>query len=259
MLCRVCGSDRLALFYAEGLDATFKYYRCAQCRLVNYDLSTGHDQAQYTQTYVSPKDDTAKPNRDQRESYDYLKQYVRPPGRMLDIGCYNAKILYLARLDGWEVQGLDLSPELAAKVKAEVDIDIVVEDFLTYQPTRKYDVVILRHVLEHLVDPVAAMSKIKSMLNDKGMCLIEIPNIDGHSKRAKRLLWRLGLRKPKRLPGDAKPGHVNEYCRASFRYLAEKTGFEIVDWRTYSSHSLTDPLYRSLGIGNKARALIRSV
>jgi SAM-dependent methyltransferase len=259
MICRLCGSGELHFFYAEGVGSSYKYYRCPNCRLVNYDLSSGHDQEQYSERYVSPTDDTAKQNRDQRDSYEYLRRFVSPPGRMLDIGCFNAKILYLARNEGWDVQGLDLSPELAAKVKQEVDIDIAVEDFLAHEPTEKYDVVILRHVLEHLVDPIQAMSKIKQLLNADGLALIEIPNIDGHSKRAKRLLWRLGLRHAKGNGPDRKPGHVHEFCRSSFHYLARKTGFEVVDWRTYSSNPVTSFLYARSGLGNKARALVRAM
>jgi SAM-dependent methyltransferase len=258
MICRLCGGGRLFLLYAEGPGADYKYYRCPTCKLVNYDLSTGHDQGQYTEAYLSPTDDTAKSNRDQRESYEYLRRYVSAPGRMLDIGCGNAKLLYLARNDGWAVRGLDLSPEFASRVKQEVGIDITVEDFLEHEPVEKYDVVVLRHVLEHLIDPIEAMAKIKRLLHPDGLCLIEIPNIDGHSKLFKRLLWRLQLRKPKRNPNDEKPGHVNEYCRASFQFLAAKSGFEVVDWRTYSSRPVSDFVYRRLGIGNKARALIRS-
>ncbi|HEX7025812.1 MAG TPA: class I SAM-dependent methyltransferase [Gammaproteobacteria bacterium] len=259
MICRLCGGSDLFFFFAGGGNQEFKYYRCQDCKLVNYDLSTGHDQSKYSATYISPRDNTAKPNKDQTDSYRYLSKFARQPGRMLDIGCYNAKILYLAKQDGWDVQGLDLSPELAAQVKRDVDIDITVQDFLEYEPTEKFDVVILRHVLEHLIDPLQTMSKIKLLLNDGGLCLIEIPNIDGHSKKVRRALTRMGIRKRKPTPPGEKPGHVNEYCRYSFNCLAKKTGFEVVDWRTYSSDPLTNFLYNHLKIGNKARALVRSV
>lgn len=256
MICRLCNGDGLFFFYAEG-NGQYKYYRCPHCKLVNYDLSTGYDQGKYSAKYISPTDNTEKPNRDQADSYRYLSGFIKPPGRMLDIGCYNAKILYMAREDGWKVQGLDLSLELAAKVKQETGIDIIVEDFLEHKPSEKYDVVILRHVLEHLNDPITAMSKIKLLLKNDGLCLIEIPNIDGHTKRLKRLLKRLGIRKAKH--AEEKPGHVNEYCRFSFDYLARKMGFKIIDWRTYSSSPVTNFIYARLGIGNKARALIRPI
>lgn len=256
MNCRLCGGNDLHFFYAGGNKGQFKYYRCGDCRLVNYDLTTGYDQEKYSEQYISPVDNTGKANRDQTDSYYYLRQFITPPGTMLDIGCYNARILFLARQEGWQVQGLDLSPEIAERVKDDVGIDIRVQDFLEHEPVEKYDVVILRHVLEHLIDPIMAMTKIRQLLNDDGTALIEIPNIDGLSKRFNRALKRLGLKKGKRHSDGRKPGHVNEYARYSFHRLADQTGFKVIDWRTYSSSPVSSFFYRYLGIGNKARALI---
>jgi hypothetical protein len=39
---------------------------------------------------------------------------------------------------------------------------------------------------------------------------------------------------------DWRPGHVNEFCRKSFEYLLDKTGFELVVWRTYSNRPVAN-------------------
>lgn len=43
-----------------------------------------------------------------------------------------------------------------------------------YQKT--FDIVIMRHVLEHFMDPVAAMSKVKSVLAENGIVYVAVPN-----------------------------------------------------------------------------------
>jgi SAM-dependent methyltransferase len=256
--CRLCGSKDLYLFYRDGAEKNYRYYRCRQCKLVNYNLSDGLDQTQYSSVYISPKDETHKFNRDQTQSYAYLKRYTDGPGKILDIGCFNARILYLAKQDGWEVKGIDLSIDIAEKVKQEVDIDIEVIDFYQYPEDDHdvYDVVILRHVLEHLPDSIGALQKIKSLMKEGGLGLLELPNIDGLSKKYRRFLKRVGLHRYKD-PPQQPPGHCNEFCKESFSYLLRFTGFELVDWHTYSSKPLSDWLYRKIPIGNKFRALIR--
>ena len=41
-------------------------------------------------------------------------------GRLLDLGCGHGRLLYRARKDGWDVKGVELSTETAARVRARV-------------------------------------------------------------------------------------------------------------------------------------------
>ena len=43
----------------------------------------------------------------------------------------------------------------------------------------KFDLVILSHVLEHVVNPVAFLKKIRSHLADEGLLYIEVPSLEG--------------------------------------------------------------------------------
>lgn len=256
--CRLCGGEDLRLYFRDGYQGQSKYYRCGDCKLLNYDLELGLDQAQYTETYVSPTVPDYKPNVDGTASWEYLRQFVSPPGRLMDIGCGNGRLLWLAKADGWDVRGLELSTEAAAAVEAEQDVPVIVANFLDYEPddAGTYDVVILRHVLEHLPDPLAAMARIRALLKPGGHALLEFPNIHSVSYQIKRLMRNRGMRNAKFSP-EWRPGHANEYCRESFGVLAGKSGFEIVDWRTYSGNPLHDAIYAVLPFGGKVRALVR--
>lgn len=39
--CRLCGGRNLYFYFSLGNDGRFRYYRCPDCALVNYDLATG--------------------------------------------------------------------------------------------------------------------------------------------------------------------------------------------------------------------------
>lgn len=256
--CRLCGSDDLTLWMRDGRHSDLDYYRCGRCTLWNYDLDCGTDQSQYTETYVSPLDSGHKYNRENRQSFEFLQQHVPQPGTLLDIGCGSGGLLYPAREAGWRVRGMELSAEVASNIREDQGFDVIVGNFLDYEnpDNEQYDVVVLRHVLEHLPDSKLAMSKIADLLKDGGLSLLEFPNTSSVSYSTKRLLKNRGLRN-KKFTEDWRPGHVNEFCRRSFEYLLEQTGFELAVWQTYSNKPLANAFYSWVPIASKARALVR--
>ena len=52
----------------------------------------------------------------------------------------------------------------------------------------KYDLVILRHVLEYLTDSSLAMKKINQLLKPSGKKLLEFPNIESLEAKIKRVI-----------------------------------------------------------------------
>ncbi len=195
--CRLCGSKNIYLYYTVGNRQQFKYYRCRECDLVNYDITGGLNQEKYADEFVDPTDEKHILNIHQDDTYDFIKKNIDSKGNLLEIGCGNARILYLAREDGWEVQGLELSEYLAETVTKKLNITVQVADFLELEANQKdkYDLIILRHVLEHLTEPLIAMDKIRNLLKPGGIKLMEFPNIQGIELQVKRFLSKLGKKK----------------------------------------------------------------
>ena len=260
MNCRLCGNERLKSYYSQGNNSEYKFYKCDECGLVNYDLSTGLDQRKYDDTYIDPFDESAKMNITQTKTCNFIKDHIDLKGRAFDIGCGNGKLLHLLREDGWIVKGLELSPFLAESINNNLKIEVEASNFLEYNSSNGEisDLVILRHVLEHLPDPILSMEKINSFLKTGGHAVLEFPNIEAFDLKFKRLLQRLNIHQ-KKYRHNYKPGHCNEYSRRSFEYLTSETGFEIVYWETYSYKPLTDFIYNRIKIGNKARTIIKKV
>jgi 2-polyprenyl-3-methyl-5-hydroxy-6-metoxy-1,4-benzoquinol methylase len=260
--CRLCAGDELELYYRHGAEGQFRYYRCTNCHLVNLDLKAGLDQTQYTDEWVDPTDDNASRNRDNDATYEFIRRRIATPGRLLDLGCGHGRLLYRAKKDGWEVKGIELSTETAARAQAEIGVPVVAVNFLEMTPAEEdlshFDLVCLRHVLEHLPDSLLAMNKIREMLAPGGLVLLEMPNIEGVDTKLKRWMADAGLHR-KKFASSFVAGHCNEFCRKSFEYLAAETGFRLLRWETYSKKRLTNLIYNRIPIGNKARALIRRI
>ncbi len=259
MRCRLCGREGMRPFYTQGDRGQFRFYRCCGCGLVSYDLEGGLDQRKYSERPVDPDDRDHPVNEAQRRTLRFMSRHVPSEGRLMEVGCGNGHLLCEAGRRGWDVFGLELSPSLARSVRERLGVSVVEADFMDYETPDegRFDVVVMRHVLEHLPDPYRAMRKVSRLLRRGGHVVLEVPNIMAPEMRLKRLMSRLGLHR-KRYAEGYRPGHCNEFCRRSLAELAGRTGFRLVRWETYSSRPLAGLVYGVVHIGSKARAVLRS-
>jgi len=257
MICRLCGGSDLKPLYTQGARGEFAFFRCRTCRLVSYDLSAGLDQEKYSRELPDPMSSDDPRNASQSRTYSFIARRYARPGRLLDIGCGNGRLLHLAASDGWEVEGVEMPGGMAEKTAARLGVPVHEGVFPGSMPVLegRFDLVVLRHVLEHIPDPPAAIEAIRSLLTEGGEALLEFPNIDGLDQVTKRMLERLGLRRKRYRPSYI-PGHCCEYCRGSFRFLLERSGMVLERWETYSSRPWLDPLLRVAPLGGKARAIV---
>lgn len=110
---------------------------------------------------------------------DMQKNIKTNQKKILEIGCYDGYILYQLKKQGFNVTGCD--PSAGALIGKRHGINIKkrffdVNDFL--KEKLKYDVVIFRHFLEHVANPVNFLTKIKKLLNNQGLVIFEVPNIE---------------------------------------------------------------------------------
>ncbi|MEA1886357.1 MAG: class I SAM-dependent methyltransferase [Bacteroidota bacterium] len=260
MKCRLCQSNDLKLLVKQGDKGQYKYYQCNNCKLVNLDLSNisiSENQEKYFQRFnpfENYEDDLRV-----KAAYGYIKKHVPVKSRFMDIGCGGGSLLYFAKQDGWEVKGMEISPGYTEYVRDRLNVEVITADFLLYEShDEKFDLVSLRHVLEHLPDSILAMNKISDMLKPGGYGHFEFPNINSITHRFQRFLTRNKLSRKEYEP-DYKPGHCNEFCKESFMYLLNLTGFELINWETYSFKRFTNFLYNHIKIGTKARAIVRKL
>jgi 2-polyprenyl-3-methyl-5-hydroxy-6-metoxy-1,4-benzoquinol methylase len=99
---------------------------------------------------------------------------------VLDVGCSSGHFgQVLIKEKQCVVDGIELDPEDAATAKKllrtvkilNIETDSI-EDI-----TERYDVVYFGDVIEHLVNPVASLKKVKSLLKPKGRVIFSVPNM----------------------------------------------------------------------------------
>ncbi|WP_447603657.1 class I SAM-dependent methyltransferase [Nitrospira sp. Nam80] len=124
------------------------------------------------------------------KDYDRALKYVEKmegTGRLLDIGCGAGVFLGMAKARGWDVSGVELSPKLASLCRQQLNVPVANGQFEDTQlPLAAYDVVTLWDVIEHVIDPMACLLKIKGLVRPGGILIFCTPDEDS-------LLARTGL------------------------------------------------------------------
>lgn len=115
-------------------------------------------------------------NADTRAAWRELLLGVLPPApaRIADLGCGTGTLTRLLVDEGYSVDGLDFSPEMITRARVKVpEADFVVADAAAPPfETGAYDVVLSRHVLWALPDPVAGFASWVDLLKPQGTVVL---------------------------------------------------------------------------------------
>ena len=100
-------------------------------------------------------------------------------GKILDIGCFCGVFLNAAKLDGWDVYGLEPLVIPAIYARGFYGLDVITDTLREgLYPADFFDAVTAFQVFEHLLNPENEVKKIKKILKPGGVLLVEVPNID---------------------------------------------------------------------------------
>jgi SAM-dependent methyltransferase len=114
---------------------------------------------------------------DVREAWRALLLGALPPApaRVADLGCGTGTLSLLLAEEGYDVTGVDFSPEMVRRARAKVgDAVRVLEGDAADPPLAEasYDVVLCRHVLWALPSPAAALARWVSLLAPGGRLVL---------------------------------------------------------------------------------------
>jgi SAM-dependent methyltransferase len=104
-----------------------------------------------------------------------------PPScrRVLEVGCGEGELGSLLRARGHHVTGLELLPHAAERARCRLDRVVTADverDGLPFSP-ESFNAIIFADVLEHLVDPWRVLREAVKLLDDDGVVVASIPNV----------------------------------------------------------------------------------
>jgi SAM-dependent methyltransferase len=159
---------------------------------------------------------------------DEAQALVGRAGSMLELGCGRGELLAGAHDRGWEVSGVDMTPEFVAEARSR-GVDVEEAPIETCRALeRTYDAVLLAAVLEHVFDPMLVLRRAASALKPGGVLFVDVPNERSLALRVGNLYQRLqGRQWCINLSPTFSPYHVVGFSPASLRFALTTTGFEV--------------------------------
>ncbi len=232
-VCPICGSTDLVELYKSNANLkkivftyefsieakkTFRVVKCKQCTHV-FCNPIPENIYKYYVDVVDKKYLTQEEDRKvtARKLIQKIKKYKKK-GNLLDIGCATGDFLEIAKLFGYNAEGLELSKwsaDIARKKGLKIH-NSTIYDFAKKNPN-KYDVITLWGVIEHFENPKLEMENINKLLKPKGIVIVWTGDVESITSRIMKRNWWYWLGQ-----------HIQYFTRASLKLLGENTGFEQV-------------------------------
>ncbi len=218
VLCRNCGIMRSDPYYDS--DSIIRFYQ------ENYrDIYTGHRDTANFFEYQNNKGNRIA---------TWLSQLSGSFSKVFEVGCGAGGVLYPFQQKGSQVYGCDFNLDYL-KYGRMMGLDLAVGESNVLAKFGRANLIILCQVIEHLLNPIAELNYLRSLMEPDGIIYIEVPGIF----RIREIYHDPAL--------FFQNAHVWHFCLGTLDFMMGLAGFERIlgnenVWAVYRN----DPKNKSL-------------
>lgn len=184
MACRICKSKDLINF--QRLDRqgeSLKLQKCKACGVIQqktiYKMDYSNDFRVQENEKISPQQLFEREYNRLPSVLDYMKRKgkLKKEGVIVELGCGYGGMTKALQDRGYDAVGFDLGEgtvQVGKNNRANVFVGGI-KEILDLKV--KVDCIFSCHLIEHLHNPVSCLKDLKSCLSDKGIVVVETPNI----------------------------------------------------------------------------------
>ena len=189
--CPICGNEKHCLTI-NAIDYTvskekFEIVECQHCKFVftnprpdqesigkyyesdTYISHTNSKETLFEKVYHLVRNYTLK------SKLNIINRYAENNKSILDYGCGTGAFLSICKQNGWKIEGIE--PNISARNQTEDSLNQkIFENKDEIETSKKYKVITLWHVLEHVHELNETFEWLKNRLEDNGRLMIAVPN-----------------------------------------------------------------------------------
>jgi 2-polyprenyl-3-methyl-5-hydroxy-6-metoxy-1,4-benzoquinol methylase len=136
---------------------------------------------------------------------------------LLDYGCGTGQLLQYMKEQDWKIAGIE--PDDNARSIAAKNTEQEIYNDVDALPKKKYGVITLWHVLEHVHDINGTIQKLAKHLSKKSRMVIALPNYESYDQRFYKQYWA----------GYDVPRHLYHFNQQTIEELMKYNDFKLVD------------------------------
>jgi 2-polyprenyl-3-methyl-5-hydroxy-6-metoxy-1,4-benzoquinol methylase len=147
--------------------------------------------------------------------YNLIKKY-KPNGSLFDLGAGWGHFMLTGQMLGYDVYGIEISEQPYLYSKNDLNLPVDHIDFFDMQEDKKFDIVTMWDVLEHIDKADDVIAKCARITAKNGIIVIQVPQIDSYFAKKHKDSWKMmGL------------DHVNYFGKKTITQLLEKNGYKV--------------------------------
>lgn len=183
------------------------------------------------------------------DAWTMIFDLIPQKSRVLDVGCSSGNFgAELIKRKNCEVHGIDINTvdlEIASKHlngvhKLNIETDALPD-------IGKFDVILMADVIEHLIDPVTALKKLKAVMKESAILVFSVPNMANISNRLELLNGRFEYT----TYGLLDETHLHYYDQVEFEKVLHNAGFSIKKYTNTTRdvpRDVTDSILKRIGL-----------
>ncbi len=235
--CPVCKNDKLKLFLSctdyTVSRVTFKVVQCEACgfRFTNPRPDEKEIGRYYqAEDYISHSDtNKGLVNKLYQIVRNYtigkkvklinglVRRQTSDVRQVLDIGSGTGEFLNACKKDGWAVTGIEPSEMARKNAQQKYGITPLPQEKLFELSEKKFNVITLWHVLEHIHQLDKTIDQINKLLLDEGVLIIAVPNCNSWDAKKYGAYWAAW---------DL-PRHLYHFTQKDIETLFKRSGFQL--------------------------------
>ncbi|MGB7069794.1 MAG: methyltransferase domain-containing protein [Pyrinomonadaceae bacterium] len=234
--CDLCGSVQKK---TVAIEYEYPISRCLNCGFVYVSRIPEVENGKVVGEYYTGDRTEIEAGRKRYEAVtEFLLAEIarlKAPGKLLDVGCGYGFFLIEAGKKGWAVFGTDLSEVAVEYARVQHGLENVYLSDLAGPifEDKKFDVINLTNVLEHVPSPTKTLVDCRNLLDDRGILMVRVPNMRFNDLKNKilPLLRILGIGKGGDLCYLASPPpvHLAGFSDSTLREYFSKVGLDTIE------------------------------